>query len=161
MLRPDCFPDFQRSSCQEEGGGGLAQTELRFYGGRKEERETSALPGPGPLRRAAQASPGECQVWIRRLLDTAAGAGGRAEVAMTPFVPHSPAFPGARGPRRVGRTARLCAVPPWSLCRRRPRPFVSFRGTASSPWTRPDSAVGSILCSDYLRRLQVSFCCCF
>ena len=39
MLRPDCFPAFQRSSCWEEGGGGLALSELRFYGGRKEERE--------------------------------------------------------------------------------------------------------------------------
>lgn len=42
----------------------------------------------------------------------------------------------------MGRTVRLYAAPLWSLCRRRPRPFVSFRGHCPSPWIRPDSAVG-------------------
>lgn len=67
---------------------------------------------------------------------------------MTPFVPHSPAFPGAlMGPQRVGRTVRLCGaavvpVPPTAcvLCRFvAPRPLPgSARTLLWVPFFAPD-----------------------
>lgn len=121
MCRDAASPPFRDAAVGRREGAAWHRAQI-LWGTEGGEGDGSALQGPGPLRRAAGASPGECQVWTRgSVTDDRSGGGCQvwtrrlregcpAEVAMTPFVP-------TRSRRRVHVASaglRGCARPgPW------------------------------------------------